>query len=209
MSLTGFSAPTETPNFYSSATNVGSTFSGSYSLTGSWGSGLNSPYIYVNFQSAGPVPVYAFCSDSNVYLQCRVYSNFIYLVVAQLKSTSASSFTFNKGSAVLMYPPTQFNANYGATIYVGTGSWQYSSSISRSISNLTPISTNTFLIYSDKYGSNKASYDTNIFFAINTNGQYLYNYAGTQSQILITWTGLSAGSIKNNCRAWIQGDPFV
>lgn len=127
-------------------------------------------------------------------------------MVAQFKSTSVSSFTLQPGSSTLYYPLSQFrdSGNYGANIYVGTGNWQYITSISRSQSNLMPISTNTFLVYSDTYGSNRASYQTNIYFAMNTNGQYLYNYIGTGSQIVISWSGLT---VTTACQVWVYGNP--
>jgi len=208
MGLPAFSTINETPNFYASATNVGSTLSGTYNLTGSWGSSLSTPYVYINFLSAGPIPVFSFCSDSNTFLQCRVYTSYINVMVAQLKSTSVTSFTLQPGSSTLSYPPSQFSvsSNYGANIYVGAGSWQYSTAISRSMSNLTPISTNTFLVYSDIYGSTRASYQTNIYFAINTNGQYLYNYIGTGSQIVISWSGLT---VQTSCQVWVYQNPTI
>jgi hypothetical protein len=54
-------------NFYSSAVTVGTKFSSIYSLTGNWNASLSTPYIYINFFKAGPVPVFSFCSDSNIY----------------------------------------------------------------------------------------------------------------------------------------------
>jgi hypothetical protein len=208
MTITGFNTLTETPNFYAAATtDVGSVYSGAYSLYGSWSSGLNSPYIYINFLSAGPIPVNSFCSDLNIFLQCRVYTSLVYVVVAQLKSTSASNFNISS-SGSLLYPPSQTSlANYGANIYVGVGSWQYSTAISRSQSKLTPISTSgIFNVYSDKYGSTKAGYQTNLFFSFNPSGQFLYNNFVTNSQLVISWTGSIA---TTNCQVWVQGEPLV
>lgn len=208
MSLPNFNSLTETPNFYASPTNVGSTYSGTYSLFGSWAANLNSPYIYINFQSAGPIPITNFCSDLNVFLQCRVYTNLVYLVVAQLKSTSVSSFNISNSGNSLSYPPSQTSlSNYGARIYVGVGTWQYSTTISRSMSSLTPISTSSlFRIYSEMYGSNKAGYHTNIFFSFDPNGQFLYNTFDTGSQLVISWSGLTT---TTNCQVWVQGEPLV
>jgi hypothetical protein len=206
MTLTGFSGISETPNFYASAATVGTSLSGTYSLTGSWGAALNTPYVYINFLAAGPIPVFSFCSDSNVFLQCRVYTSFINVMVAQLKSSSVSSFTFQPGSSTLYYPPSQYSVSgyYGVNIYVGSGNWQYSTTISRSMGNLVPINSNTFLVYSDTYGSSRASYQTNVYFAINTNGQYLYNFIGTGSQIVISWSGLT---VQTSCEVWVYQMP--
>lgn len=180
----------EGTNFYSSATNIGSTFSSIYTLSGNWGTNMNTPYIYINFKAAGPIPIYSFCSDTNTYLQCRVYTNKLYLIVAQLKSTSVSSYSLTSGGTSLQYPPAQFSVSsaYGASIYVGSGNWQRYSSLSRSKSSLAPISSNSFLVFADRYGSRRSSYAANIFFSINPSGQTLYNYALTGSKMVISWS---------------------
>jgi hypothetical protein len=54
-------------NLYSAAITVGTKVSGIYSLTGDWNATLSSPYLYLNLFKAGPIPVFTFCSDSNVY----------------------------------------------------------------------------------------------------------------------------------------------
>lgn len=188
--VTGFSS-SESTNLYASATNVGSTFTGTYTLSGSWGGALSTPFIYINFKSAGPIPINSFCSDPTIFLQCRVYTSLVYIVVAQLKSTSTSSYSISNSGNSLSYPPSQFSlsSNYGATIYVGSSQWSYSSTISRSKSSLAPISTNSFLVYSDVYGSGRAAYQTNIFFSVNPSGQTLYNYALTGSMMVISLSG--------------------
>ena len=190
--VTSFSSSQST-NFYASTKNVGSSFTNTYTLSGSWGSGLTSPYIYINFMAAGPIPIDAFCSDPTIYLQCRVYKSIVNIVVAQLK-LSVSSYSISNGGNPLSYPSSQFSASsaYGASIYVTSGGqWQYTSGLSRSKSSLTPISTNTFLVYSDVYGSSRSSYATNIFFSVNPSGQTLYNYALTGSMMVISWSGLT------------------
>jgi hypothetical protein len=187
---------------------VGSSFSGTYTLNGTWSSGLNSPYIYINFLSAGPIPANSFCLDSNSYLQCRVYTGLINVVVAQLKSSSSTSFTMSRGAQNIAYPSAQYSdaTKYGVYIYVGVGTWSFYTTISRSQNNLYPISTNTFLVYTDKYGSARYNYQTNALFSLNTNGQYLYNYILTGSKIEITWSGLTT---KSNCQVWVQNEPQV
>ena len=204
MTMTGFSSLSESPNFYPSATNVGSEMSSSYTLSGSWGSNLNTPFVYISFRSAGPVPVYSFCSDSNTFLQCRVYTGVVNVMVAQLKSTSANSFSLSNGASVLKYPSSQFSisSQYNALIYVGTSEWYYSTSISRNINSLTPISTNTFKVYSDKYGSSKSNYAANMFLVFNPAGQALNNYVNTGSKLVITWSGVST---LENCQVWVEG----
>ena len=173
---------------------MGSSFTGTYTLSGSWSGALSTPYMYINFKSAGPIPISSFCSDQTIFLQCRVYTSLVYIVVAQLKSTSISSYSISNGGNALSYPPSQFSvsSNYGATIYIGSsGQWSYSSSLGRSQSSLTPISSNSFLVYSDVYGSRRSSYQTNIFISVNPNGQTLYNYALTNSMMVISLGGLT------------------
>ncbi len=68
-------------------------------------------------------------------------------------------------------------------MYVGTGDWVRSTTLTRTQSKLAPISTNSFLVMSDKYGSTRYGYDTNLLVSMSTNGQILYNYFKTGSKI--------------------------
>lgn len=68
-------------------------------------------------------------------------------------------------------------------MYVGTGDWLRSTSLSRTQSKLAPISTNSFIVATDKYGSNRYGYDTNLLISMNTNGQTFYNYFKTGSKV--------------------------
>jgi hypothetical protein len=208
--VNGFTS-SESPNFYASATNVGSSLSSTYSITGNWNSAtsaLSTPFIYINFMSAGPIPTFSFCSDTSIFLQCRVYSTYVYLVVAQLKSSSTTVYTMNNGGVTLLYPSSQFfvSGSYGAAIYVGTDRWYASSSLTRSKASLTPISTNSFLVFADTYGSKRSNYDTNIFFSVSPGNQYLYNYAKTGSKMVISWSGITN---TENCQIWVENEPTV
>jgi hypothetical protein len=180
---------------YASVTNVGSTYTGTYSLGGNWGANFNSPYVYINFLMAGPIPIQSFCSDTNTYLQCRVYTDRLYVVVAQLKSSSVQSYSISNGGTALKYPSAQYSVStaYGATIYVGSGTWSRSSSLSRAKTSLVPVSTNSFLVFSDIYGSRRSYYSTNIFFSVSPAGQTLFNYAQTGSKMVISWSSQTTG----------------
>lgn len=158
--------------------------------------------------SAGPIPIYSFCSDSNTFLQCRVYSNYINVIVAQLKSTSATSFSLSNSGIALLYPKSQFSvsSSYNALIYVGVGQWQYSTTITRTQSSLTPIAA-SFYAFSDQYGSKFYTFSTNLFFSLNPTGQYLYNYATTGSMLVISWTATI--TTTTNCQVWVQNEPAV
>ena len=67
MSFSSMNSLSESPNFYSSAVNVGSDFSSTYTVSGTWSSNLNAPYVYLNYQKGGPIPAASFCSDSGVF----------------------------------------------------------------------------------------------------------------------------------------------
>jgi hypothetical protein len=87
-------------------------------------------------------------------------------------------------------------------MYVGTGDWLRSTSFSRTQSRLAPISTNSFLVMTDKYGSNRFGYETNLLISMSTSGQTLYNNFKTGSRIEIT---IPAGiTQKSNCQVWVQ-----
>lgn len=124
MSFNSLSSFTESPNFYQTAVDVGTRFSGStYTITGTWGSNMNKPFIYLNFFKAGPVPTLAFCSDSNIYSFCRVYTGKLNLIVAQLKSTSINTFSMSKGNTDIFYPNAQFQATslFNCRVYISNG----------------------------------------------------------------------------------------
>ncbi len=111
-------------NLFTSAVTVGTKFNGIYSLTGDWGANIVNPYMYINFKQAGPIPVFSFCSDSNIYFECRVYSKLINLVVAKFKSSSARTFSMTQGSYDLYYPPHQLNdLTFAGFAYVGATQW--------------------------------------------------------------------------------------
>lgn len=164
-------------NLYSSAVTVGTKFNGIYALTGDWNASLANPYLYLNLYKAGPVPVVSFCSDSNVYFECRVYNKLINVVVAKFKSSSASTFSMTQGSDDLYYPPSQSSvSSFDGFAYVGTTSWQRIRTFSRTKSNLAPVSNNKFAVFTDKYGSSRYNYATNVFVSMNINGKVLSNY---------------------------------
>ena len=190
-------------NFYSSTISVGTKFSSIYTLTGNWNASLSTPYIYINFFKAGPVPVFSFCSDSNVYFECRVYKTLINVIIAKFKSSSVSSFSMTQGSDDLYYPSSQASdSSFNGFMYVSSSSqWVRTATISRTKSNLAPISNNKFNVYSDKYGSRRYNYYTNILISMNINGNSLNNYLVTGSHIDITFSGITH---LTNCQVWVQ-----
>lgn len=208
MPASAMSSLSET-SFYPSAVTVGTTFGSTYTVTGTWGAAQNTPYIYINYRKAGPVPATSFCSDSNIFLECRVFTKYLNLIVAKLKSTSTTSFSMSRGSSDIFYPSSQFSDSslYNAIVYVGTTQWLYASSISRSQANLAPISTNTFLVYSDLYGSSRATFTNIITIAMGVNGKTLFRYLDTGSKIDITFSGITTQ--KLSCQVWVQNEPSV
>jgi hypothetical protein len=159
----------------------------------------------VNYKKSGPVPAFSFCSDSNTFYECRVYNTLINVVIAKLKSSSATSFSFSRGSMDILYPSSQFSDTslYDATVYVGTNQWYYYSSYAtnRSTSFLVPISNNVFLVNTDKYGSNRAYYATNLIITVNIAGQTLYSNFDKGSKLQIK---IGVPSFKSNCQVWVQ-----
>ena len=208
MSFSGMNSLSESPNFYASSVNVGSTFGSTYTITGSWSSNLNSPYVYLNYRKAGPVPADSFCSDPNIFYQCRVYSSRLNLVIAQIKSSSISSFSMSRGASDIFYPSAQSSesAKFSGYAYIGTSEWVYSRTLSRSQSSLTPISSNNFNVYSDLYGSSRSTFANNIIISMSPAGQTLFNNVGTGSKITVTFSGVTH---KSSCQVWVQNEPAV
>lgn len=108
MSLSGFNSITESPDFYAATTAVGSSFSGTYTLSGSWSTSYNN--IYINYRKAGPVPAFSFCADGSFFSECRVYTGLLNLIVAKLK-VATTSFSMSRGSSTIQYPTSQWNAS--------------------------------------------------------------------------------------------------
>ena len=193
----------ESPNFYQAAVNVGSSFSPTYTITGSWGSSMNTPYIYLNYRKAGPVPALSFCVDSNIFYECRAYKNMLNLVVARLKS-SATSFSMSRGASSIFYPASQFSDStlFDCETYITNGNqWRYKGTISRTQSNLAPISTNSFLVYSDLHSSSRSTFRSTILISMNIVGKTLFKYIDTGSKITVAFSGITQ---KSSCQVWVQ-----
>ena len=208
MSLSTMSALSESPNFYASSVTVGSGFSSTYSVSGSWGTNYNSPYVYLNYRKAGPVPAASFCSDSNIFYECRVYNDALNLVIAKIKSSSVSSFTMSRGASDIFYPSSQSSesSKFSGYCYIGTSSWTYSRTLSRSQSSLAPISNNNFEVFSDLYGSSRSTFLNNILISMSPSGQTLYKYIDTGSKITIAFSGITH---KSSCQVWVQNEAAV
>jgi hypothetical protein len=97
-------------------------------------------------------------------------------------------------------------SSFDGFAYVGTTSWQRIRTFSRTKSNLAPISSNKFSVFTDKYGSSRFNYATNILISMNINGKTLYNYMETGSKIEVTFTTISHLS---NCQVWVQNEMNV
>ncbi len=77
----------------------------------------------------------------------------------------------------LYYPPSQSSDNtFNGFLYVGTTYWQRTTTLGRTKSSLAPISNNKLVVYSDKYGSSRYNYNTNILIAMSISGKTLYDY---------------------------------
>lgn len=113
-----------------------------------------------------------------MYSICRVYSGKINLVVAQLKSTSATSFTMSKGLSDIYYPSSRYSQSsyFYRKAYISNGNqWSYISNSNRNQNSLTPIDSYTFKVYSDLYGSERSTFQNTLIFAINIGGKTLYS----------------------------------
>ena len=183
---------------------MGSTFSSTYTISGSWSNNLNTPYIYINYRKGGPVPAVSLCIDSNIFYECRVYNNLLNLVVARLKSTSINSFSMSRGSMDIFYPSSRWSvsSDFSTIVYISnSGQWKYDGTIGHSQSSLSPISSNSFLVYSDLYGSSRSTFRSIILVSMNIAGKSLNNYIDTGSKITVTYSGITELS---SCQVWVQ-----
>ena len=206
--VTTMNSLSESPNFYSATTTVSSTFSSTYTITGTWSIALSTPFIYLNYMKAGPVPAVSFCIDSNIFYECRVYNNRLNLVVAKLKS-SASSFSMSRGSMDILYPSSQWStgSDFNGYAYISNGNqWRYSRSVSRSQSSLAPISSNSFLVYTDSMSSSRSTFRSTVLISMNIVGRTLFKYIDTGSKLTVAFSGITQ---KSSCQIWVQYEPTV
>jgi hypothetical protein len=90
----------------------------------------------------------------------------------------------SQGSDDLFYPSSlASDETFNGFIYVGTTSWLRYTPIYRTKTNLATISNNKFNVFSDKYGSKRYNYNTNLLISMSINGKTLYNYLNTGSKI--------------------------
>lgn len=115
----------------------------------------------------------------------------------------------SRGNADIYYPSSQWSDSsvFGAVVYIGTTQWLYSGGISRTQSNLAPISSNTFLVYSDLYGSSRSTFSTIITMAMGIGGKTLFRYLDTGSKLVVTFSGISTQ--KSSCQIWVQNEPNI
>lgn len=134
-------------------------------------------------------------------------------MLAKLKSSSASSFAMSRGSMDISYPASQWSDSSSSAwytiVFIGTTQWYYSNQITtgRAQASLAPISSNTFLAYSDLYGSSRSTFNNIITLSFGMSGKTLYKYIDTGSKIVITFSGISTQ--KSNCQVWVQNEVTV
>lgn len=160
----------------------------------------------MNFRKGGPIPDTSYCYDTLKFLECRVYSS-INVVVAKLRDTVATSFEMSISN--IYYPKSQWSisSDYDAVVYVGSNSnnWVHFGSIARTRADLEPIDDKNFFVYSDLYGSDRATFKNNLVLSIDLGGKTLYGYGKTGSKGVISYsTGLTSDQI---CQIWVQNEP--
>ena len=92
------------------------------------------------------------------------------------------------------------NKSYGA--YALRNDYSNQLTTGRAQSSLVPISSNTFLAYSDLYGSSRSTFNNVITLSLGISGKTLYRYIDTGSKIVITFSGVSTQ--RSNCQVWVQ-----
>jgi hypothetical protein len=125
------------------------------------GASLTTPFVYIDFANAGPVPDSSLCSNSINFLECRVYAGITTVLVAKLQGTT-SSVPLASSLTTLTYPTaySSDSTNYTVTVLAGTGStYSRTASIARTQANLKPIA-NTLSFQRDFYASGKSGYTT-------------------------------------------------
>lgn len=201
-SLNSFS---ESPNLYASATYVQSSYGSTYTISITYASPQNRPYVYLNLNSGGPVATEDYCLDTNLFVECRAYNTYINVLVFRMKSTSVNSITLNVTNAT--YPTSQYydSTKYNMNVYItnSAGQYVYSGSLTHTKANLLPLAP-AFTVYNDLYGSNKVGYKTNLLITFSMGSQTFYNNYNTGSKAVITFSGIT--TYGTYCMASVKGD---
>lgn len=114
-----------------------------------------------------------------------------------------------QGTNDLYYPSSQSSVStFDGFVYIGATYWERTTTFSRPKSNLVPVSTNKFYVFTDMYGSSRYNYATNILISMNVNGNTLYNYLNTGSKIEILFSSATISAL-NNCQVWVQNEMNV
>lgn len=115
----------------------------------------------------------------------------------------------SRGGSDITYPSSQWSDSsvFSGIIYIGSGQWTHSATISRTQSNLVPVSNNVFNVYSDLYGTSKSLYTSIVLISMGMSGKTLYRYLDTGSKLVVTFSGLNAQ--KYSCQVWVQNEPSI
>jgi hypothetical protein len=199
----------ETPSVYPGAPlkYVGSTLTGAYSITVPFSIVTDpyTPYIYIKFQSGGPIPLHDLCGNNGIFQECRAYSRFLIYVIAAQLFIPEYTVDFVK-VATLSYPTSRSvrALEYDTIIYVERyGYYQTSGVIPRTQSqlNVRPV---LFYAYPDLFGTAKSNYQTNIIFSFGMAGRNL-NPASTGARFVINWT--LPFTYSKGCVAYVELTP--
>lgn len=197
----------ETPSAYPAAIKyVDDVLSGSYKITVTFASvgSEYTPYIYINLQNGGPVPLHDLCGNNGIFAECRAYTSIVYVIAAKL-FIPLSTVDFTK-VANLAYPPSRsFRATeFDMLVFVENGGLYTKSGIlSRTPSKLNPRPI-TFNVFPELHGTSKAGYATNIFFTFGINGMNL-RAASSGARFEINWT--ATFTYSPHCRAYVSSTP--
>ena len=114
----------------------------------------------------------------------------------------------SRGASDIFYPNSQSSesSKFSGYCYIGTTSWHYSRTLSRSQSSLAPISDNSFEVFSDLYGSSRSTFLNNLIISLNPSGQTLYSYIDTGSKITVAFSGITH---KSSCQVWVQDEEEI
>jgi hypothetical protein len=192
LAITAGLAVSESPSVYPGAPlkYVGDTLAGGYTITVPFSIVTDpyTPYIYINFQNGGPIPIHDLCGNNAVFQECRAYTRQSVNVIAAMLYASAFTVSFTTVTT-LSYPTSRSirATEYDLQIYVERyGMFQQSGVISRSQANLNPKAV-SFYASPDLYGTAKSGYTTNVILSFGMMGQNL-NAASTGARFSINWT---------------------
>jgi hypothetical protein len=161
---------TADPPLYSPSSTV-NTYLKTYALTTSFSSGSTQPIAYIDFQKGGITPDVRLCQKT-FFIQCRVYTRLIKVMVVQYlaNTVSTTALVIDSNYVFDTYLPKHqesgSNTDYAVVVRVAANSansvFTHSGTLSRNSAALVPTSVDMWVVHEPTTGTNHSQRPNNL-----------------------------------------------